>query len=111
MKFSPWCELIFYSVNLSAEKWRWLRYFIYSKTSINRTLLFQKAVRFSKISVYTKCRIAPANRTKFGLGGGFSDIWTCKPNMKARKLHANPNIVQIAPRLTEICSIYVKARK
>ena len=46
----------------------------YSKTSLNRTLLFQKVVRFSKISVYTKCRIAPANRTKFGLGGGFSDV-------------------------------------
>ena len=40
----------------------------YSKTSLNRTLLFQKVVRFSKISVYTKCRISPANRTKFGLG-------------------------------------------
>ena len=71
----------------------------------------------------------------FGLGGGFSDVsdrsskpsevlisaravergvaskWTCKPNIKARKLQANPNIVQIAPRLTEICSVYVKARK
>ena len=46
----------------------------YSKTSLNRTQLFQKVVRFSKISVYTKCRIAPANRTKFGLGGGFSDV-------------------------------------
>ena len=46
----------------------------YSKTSLNRTLLFQKVVRFSKISVYTKCRIAPANRRKFGLGGGFSDV-------------------------------------
>ena len=101
----------------------------YSKTSLNRTLLFQKVVRFSKISVYTKCRIAPANRKKFGLGGGFSDVsdrfskprqvrisaravergdaskLTCKPNMKARKLQANPNIVQIAPRLTEICSV------
>ena len=43
----------------------------YSKTSLNRTLLFQKVVRFSKISVYTKCRIAPANRTKFGLGDPF----------------------------------------
>ena len=108
---------------------------MYSKTSLNRTLLFQKVVRFSKISVYTKCRIAPANRKKFGLGGGFSDVsgrsskprqvrisaravergdaskWTCKPNMKALKLQANPNIVQIAPRLTEICSVYVKARK
>ena len=83
----------------------------YSKTSLNRTLLFQKVVRFSKISVYTKCRIAPANRTKFGLGGGFSDVRTCKPNMKARKLHPNPNIVQISPHLTEICSVYVKARK
>ena len=31
--------------------------------------------------------------------------------MKARKLQANPNIVQIAPRLTEICSVYWKARK
>ena len=31
--------------------------------------------------------------------------------MKARKLQANPNIVQIAPRFTEICSVYVKARK
>ena len=48
--------------------------YIYSKTSLNRTLLFQKVVRFSKISVYTKCRIAPANRRKFGLGGGFSDV-------------------------------------
>ena len=47
---------------------------LYSKTSPNRTLLFQKVVRFSKISVYTRCRIAPANRTKFGLGGGFSDV-------------------------------------
>ena len=50
------------------------RCFHYSKTSQNRTLLFQKVVRFSKISVYTKCRIAPANGTKFGLGGGFSDV-------------------------------------
>ena len=65
----------------------------------------------------------------FGLGGGFSDVsdrssepsevlisarsfehgdaskWTCKPNIKARKLQANPNIVQIAPRLTEIRSV------
>ena len=31
--------------------------------------------------------------------------------MKARKLQANPNIVQIAPRLTEICSVYMKARQ
>ena len=34
--------------------------------------------------------------------------------MKARKLQANdanPNIVRIAPRLTEICSVYVKTRK
>ena len=33
--------------------------------------------------------------------------------MKARKLQANLNIVQIAPRLTEIkiCSVYVKTRK
>ena len=31
--------------------------------------------------------------------------------MKARKLQANPNIVQIAPRLTKICSVYVNARK
>ena len=46
----------------------------YSRTSLNRTLLFQKVVRFSKILVYTRCRIAPANRTKFGLGRGFSDI-------------------------------------
>ena len=46
----------------------------YSKTSLNRTLLFQKVVRFSKISVYMKCRISPANRTKFGLGEGFSDV-------------------------------------
>ena len=46
----------------------------YSKTSLNRTLLFQKVVRFSKISVYTKCRISPANRTKIGLGEGFSDV-------------------------------------
>ena len=71
-------------------------FYNYSKTSLNRTLLFQKVVRFSKISVYTKCRIAPANRTKFGLGGGFPD---------ADKLQANPNIAQIAPRLTEICSV------
>ena len=77
---------------------------ICSKTSLNRMLLFQKVVRFSKISVYTKCRIAPANRTKFGLWGGFPDV-------SARKLQANPNIVQIAPCLTEICSVYVKARK
>ena len=101
----------------------------YSKTSLNRTLLFQKVVRFSKILVYTKCRIAPPNRAKFGLGGGFSDVsdcsskpsevrisaravecsnaskWTCKPNMKARKLQVNPNIVRIAPRLTEIRSV------
>ena len=66
---------------------------------------------------------------KFGLGGGFSDVsgcsskpievcisadaskWTCKPNMKAHKLQENPNIVHIASRLTEICSVYVKARK
>ena len=98
-------------------------------------LLFQKVVQFSKISVYTKCRIAPANRTKFGLGWSFLDAsdraskpsevrisaravkrgdaskWTCKPNMKARKLQANPNIVQVAPRLTKICSVYVKTRK
>ena len=46
----------------------------YSRTSLNRTLLFQKVVRFSKISVYTRCRIAPANRSKFRLGRGFSDI-------------------------------------
>ena len=44
---------------------------LYSKTSLNRTLLFQKVVRFSKISVYTKCRIAPANQTKFGLWEAF----------------------------------------
>ena len=31
--------------------------------------------------------------------------------MKARKMQANPNIVQIASRLTEICSVYVNARK
>ena len=31
--------------------------------------------------------------------------------MKARKLQANLNIVQIAPCLTEICSVYMKARK
>ena len=61
-------------------------------------LLFQKVVRFSNISFYTKCRIAPANRTKFGLWGGFWDV-------SAR------NIVQIAPCLTKICSVYVKARK
>ena len=42
---------------------------------------------------------------------GSSHVWTCKPNMKARKLQANPNIVQIAPHLTEICSVYMKARK
>ena len=77
---------------------------LYSKTSLNRTLLFQKVVRFSKISVYTKCRIAPANRTKFGLWGGFSGV-------SAGKLQANPNIVQIAHCLTEICSVYVKTRK
>ena len=46
----------------------------------------------------------PANQTKFGLGGGFSDV-------SARKLQASLNIVQIAPRLTEICLVYVKARK
>ena len=67
-------------------------------------LLFQKAVRFSKISVYKKWWIAPANRTKFGLWGGFSGVSACK-------LQANPNIVQIAPCLTEICSVYVKAHK
>ena len=74
-------------------------------------------------------------KPKFGLGGGFSDLsdrsskpsevrisaqavergdaskWTCKPNMNARKLQANSNIVQTAPSLTEICSVYVKARK
>ena len=42
---------------------------------------------------------------------GSSHVWTCKPNMKARKLQANPYIVQIAPRLTEIRSVYVKAWK
>ena len=31
--------------------------------------------------------------------------------MKASKLQANPNIVRIAPRLTEIRSVYMKARK
>ena len=31
--------------------------------------------------------------------------------MSARKLQANPKIVQIAPCLTEICSVYVKASK
>ena len=77
---------------------------LYSKTSLNRTLLFQKVVRFSKISVHTKYRIALANRTKFGLWGGSSDV-------SARKLQANPNIVRIAPCLTEICLVYVKTRK
>ena len=123
------------SVLIERECWVWITPYVYSKTSLNRTLLFQKVVRFSKISVYTKCRIAPANRTKFGSGGGFSDMsdgsskpnkvrisagavergyaskWTCKPNMKARKMQANLNIVQIAPRLTKICSVYMKARK
>ena len=51
----------------------------YSKTSLNRTLLFQKVVWLCKISVYTKCRIAPANRTKLGLWGGFSDVSARKP--------------------------------
>ena len=50
--------------------------YCYSKTSLNRTLLFQKVVRFSKISVYTKWRIAPANRTKFGLARGQSNAAT-----------------------------------
>ena len=36
---------------------------------------------------------------------------TCKPNMKTGKLQANPNIVRIAPYLTEICLVYIKARK
>ena len=31
--------------------------------------------------------------------------------MKARKLQASPIILQTAPRLTEICLVYVKARK
>ena len=119
------------------SKWGWIYGFScsYSKTSLNRTLLFQMVVQFSKISVYTKCRIAPANRMKFRIGGGFSDVLNhsskpsevrisaqaversdtskcaCKPNMKARKLQTNPNIVQIAPHLTKICSVYVKARK
>ena len=65
------------------------------------------------------CRIAPANRAKFGLARGQSNAATrqnehvtlFKPNMKARKMQANPNIVQIASRLTEICSVYVNARK
>ena len=70
-------------INAQNETISWTKY---SKTSLNRTLLFQKVVRFSKISVYTKCRIAPTNRTKFGLWGGFSDV-------SARKLQANPNIV------------------
>ena len=51
------------------------------------------------------------NKVRIRGGGGFSDVRTCKPNMKARKLHPNPNIVQIAPRLTQISSVYVKARK
>ena len=48
------------------------------------------------------------NRAKIGLARGQSNAAThqnehvnlAKPNMKARKLQANPNIVQIAPRLT-----------
>ena len=91
-------------------------------------LLFQKVVRYSKISVYTKCRIAPANQTKFGLGGGFSDVldrsskpsevrisaravergdaskWTCKPNMKARKLQANVQFTWRHASKSEHCS-------
>ena len=122
-------------LQLTIVRFYFYYFWLYSKTSLNRTLLFQKVIRFSKISVYTKCRIAPANRTNFGLGGGFSDVsdrsskqsevrisaravergdaskWTCKPNTKARKLQTNPNIVQIAPRLTEICSVYMKARR
>ena len=66
------------------------------------------------------CRIAPENWAKFGLSRGQSNRsnavmhqneHVAKPNMKARKLRANPNIVQIAPCLTEICSVHVKARK
>ena len=63
------------------------------------------------------CRIAPANRVKFGLARGQSNAATRQnedvnqTNMKARKLQVNPNIVQIALRLTEICSVYMKARK
>ena len=77
----------------------------------------------------------PRKPNEVWIGGGFSDVsdrsskpsevrisaravergdaskWTCKPNMTARKLQPNPSIVQIAPRLAEICSVYVKARK
>ena len=62
------------------------------------------------------CRIATANQAKFGLPRGQSNAamrqneHVAKPNIKARKLQANPNIVQIAPGLTEICSVYVKAQ-
>ena len=61
-------------------------------------------------------RIAPAKQSevRFSTRAFKRDDtskWTYKPNMKARKLQANPNIVQIAPRLTEICSVYMKARK
>ena len=38
----------------------------------------------------------PLNRNLFGLREG---------------TQVNPNIVQIAPRLTEICSVYMKVRK
>ena len=83
----------------------------YSKTSLNRTLLFQKVVRFSKISVYTKCRIAPANRTKFGLWEAFrmcrhasksehcSDSTLLNRNLfgLGEGMQVNPNIVWIAP--------------
>ena len=70
----------------------------YSRTSLNRTLLFQKVVRFSKISVYTRCRIAPANRTKFRLGRGFSDILNRS---------SKPSKVRISGTAVERCKIYV----
>ena len=70
----------------------------YSRTSLNRTLLFQKVFRFSRILVYTRCRIAPANRTKFGLGRGFSD--TLNRSSK-------PSKVRISGRAVERGKIYV----
>ena len=99
---------------------------VYSKTSLNQTLLFQKVVRFSKISVYTKCRIAPANRTKFGLWGGFSDVSARKLQPASKSEHCsdstllnrnlfglregkqvNPNIVRIAlPPNLNLFSLY-----
>ena len=74
-------------------------------------LLFQKVVRFSYQSFglheMSDCPRKPSEVriSAWAVERGDALKWTCKPNMKARKLQANLNIAQIAPRLTEICSV------